>query len=64
MSNFYFGIAGWSYPDWKGIVYPADRSRRFDDLAFIASFFDAVELNNTFYRIPASKVVEGWARRV
>ena len=64
MANFYFGIAGWSYPDWNGIVYPSDRVRKFDDLAFIATFFDAVELNNTFYRIPASKVVEGWAKRV
>jgi uncharacterized protein YecE (DUF72 family) len=64
MANYYFGIAGWSYPDWKGIVYPDERPLRFDDLAFISTFFDAIELNNTFYRIPASKIVEAWARRV
>lgn len=64
MTKYYFGIAGWSYPDWNGIVYPGNRVQRFDDLAFISTFFDAIELNNTFYRIPASKVVEGWARRV
>jgi len=60
----YFGIAGWSYKDWKGSVYPPDAPARFDELGYLASFFDAIELNNTFYRIPESKMVESWARRV
>jgi len=64
MGEYFFGIAGWSYPDWKGIVYPAESSGKFDPLSYIATFFDVVELNNTFYRIPESKIVEGWVRRV
>ncbi|HSP05768.1 MAG TPA: DUF72 domain-containing protein [Acidobacteriota bacterium] len=60
----YFGIAGWSYPDWEGIVYPAHKERRFDPLAYLANYFDTIELNNTFYRIPESKMVESWAKRV
>lgn len=58
-----FGIAGWSYPDWEGIVYP-DRLRKADQLPYLAGFFDTIELNNTFYRIPASNMVENWARKV
>jgi len=64
MSEIFFGIAGWSYQDWKGIVYPPDAPARFDELGYLANFFDVIELNNTFYRIPASKMVESWARRV
>ncbi len=63
MANYY-GIAGWSYPDWKGIVYPPDAPRGFDELSYISNFFDVIELNNTFYRIPESKVVENWVKRV
>ena len=59
-----FGIAGWSYEDWKGIVYPAPRQRGFDELAYLASYFDLIELNNTFYRVPEVKMAESWAKRV
>jgi uncharacterized protein YecE (DUF72 family) len=64
VGDIYFGIAGWSYKDWKGTVYPSDAPAKFDELAYIANFFDAIELNNTFYRIPESKLVESWIRRV
>jgi uncharacterized protein YecE (DUF72 family) len=64
MAGVHFGIAGWSYQDWKGTVYPADASVRFDELSYLVHFFDVIELNNTFYRIPESKMVESWARRI
>jgi uncharacterized protein YecE (DUF72 family) len=59
-----FGIAGWSYADWKGIVYPQSKPRGFDELSYLAIYFDLIELNNTFYRIPESKMVESWTKRV
>jgi uncharacterized protein YecE (DUF72 family) len=64
MAEYYFGIAGWSYQDWKGIVYPPDAPARFDELAYLANYFDVIELNNTFYRIPESKMVDSWVGRV
>lgn len=64
MGDYYFGIAGWSYPDWTGVVYPSKRATKIDELSYLANFFDTIELNNTFYRIPASKIVESWAKRV
>jgi uncharacterized protein YecE (DUF72 family) len=55
-----YGIAGWSYADWKGIVYPPDCS---DALAFCARYVDCIEVNSTFYRIPTAKTVASWAAR-
>lgn len=55
------GVAGWSYPDWGGIVYP--RGAGFDPLSFLAGYFDAIEVNSSFYRIPAARATASWARR-
>ncbi len=63
MSEIHFGTAGWSYPDWKGIVYPAPRERGFDELGYLASYFGAVEINSTFYRPPEAKHAASWVRR-
>jgi len=61
-----FGVAGWSYDDWYGPVYPADRKgkRSFDPLAYLARYVDTIEINSTFYRPPAEKSAASWARRV
>jgi len=54
------GIAGWSYPDWENVVYPPGTR---DRLAFIAPYVDLIEINSTFYRIPAPRTVQSWCRR-
>lgn len=56
----HIGCSGWSYPDWRGLVYPADRppSRW---LSTYATWFDTVELNSTFYRLPEESTVDRWA---
>jgi len=56
----YFGIAGWTYPDWGGVVYP---EKKVDELAYVSSFVDAIELNNTFYRPPSERNSASWLRR-
>jgi len=58
------GVAGWDYDDWRGAVYPDPPPRGFDPLAFLAGFFQAVEVNATFYRPLPAAVARGWARRV
>jgi uncharacterized protein YecE (DUF72 family) len=58
------GPAGWSYRDWAGRVYPAKTSRTFDPLAYLAQFFDTIEINSTFYRIPQPSMASSWASRV
>jgi uncharacterized protein YecE (DUF72 family) len=57
------GPAGWSYTDWEGTVYPPHGSR-FDPLAYLASFFDTIEINSPFYRIPPPTHPKSWIRRV
>ena len=61
------GTSGWNYPSgdgkWNGIFYPAPKPKGFHELAFYAEHFDTVEVNSSFYRVPAIKTTEEWARR-
>ena len=57
------GTSGWAYDDWKGPFYPAGIGRD-AMLAEYARHFDAVELNATFYRLPAAATLERWAASV
>jgi uncharacterized protein YecE (DUF72 family) len=57
------GPAGWSYRDWNGAVYPEPRPAGFDELRFIAERFGCIEINSSFYRPPAPRTAESWARR-
>lgn len=56
-AEIYIGIAGWSYPDWKSIVYT---NPRLDQLEFVSGFVDCIEINSTFYRPPLEKNTESW----
>jgi uncharacterized protein YecE (DUF72 family) len=58
------GPAGWSYKDWWGIVYPAKRPRGFHELSFLARYFDAIEINVTFYRPLSAKTAAAWLEHV
>ncbi|MGH9966881.1 MAG: DUF72 domain-containing protein [Pyrinomonadaceae bacterium] len=58
------GPAGWSYKDWEGVVYPQKPGARFDPLAYLARFFDTIEINSTFYRPPSASTTRSWAKRV
>lgn len=43
------GPAGWSYPDWSGVVYPKPKPRGFHEAEFLAQYFDTIEINTSFY---------------
>ena len=58
------GPAGWAYRDWNGIVYPKPRPRGFDPLAYLARWFDTVEINSTFYRPAAAATARKWLASV
>ena len=57
------GTSGWNYTQWRGSFYPRDMKPA-GMLAYYAARFSTVEVNNTFYRMPTAKVVEGWAAAV
>ncbi|HEY7494608.1 MAG TPA: DUF72 domain-containing protein [Candidatus Tectomicrobia bacterium] len=53
------GTSGYQYDHWKGVFYPGDipKSRWF---AYYARHFESVEINNTFYRLPAAQTFDTW----
>ena len=57
------GTQGWNYPAWVGSFYPTG-TRPADFLRTFARAFDVVEIDSTFYAIPPSSTVRGWAQRV
>jgi uncharacterized protein YecE (DUF72 family) len=58
------GPAGWTYKEWKGIVYPARRPSPFQELSFLAEFFDTVEINTSFYRPVSPRMAASWVEKV
>jgi uncharacterized protein YecE (DUF72 family) len=57
------GTSGWAYKQWKGSFYPADLPAE-EMLRYYAERLPAVEINNSFYRIPKEKVLMDWAAQV
>jgi len=57
------GTSGFSYKEWKGIFYPANLPDK-QMLGFYSGRLGAVEVNNTFYRMPTKEVVAGWGAQV
>jgi hypothetical protein len=60
VTRAYVGASGFSYAEWRGSFYPAD-AKPPEFLAHYAKRLSAVELNNTFYRLPAEEQFRRWA---
>lgn len=58
--NLYVGTSGYSYPKWKGKLYPKGLPAN-QMLRYYGERFRAVEINNTFYRMPTVASLEAWA---
>ena len=63
MTQFYVGTAGWSYLRWDKEFYPRHIKRE-QKLAYYASCFNAVELNNSFYHVPPPEQFLNWEQQV
>jgi uncharacterized protein YecE (DUF72 family) len=57
------GTSGFSYKGWKGNFYP-DKLPAGEMLHYYGRQLPAVEINNTFYRLPKASVLENWAAQV
>ena len=57
------GTSGFSYKEWKGSFYPEDLPAK-EMLQYYASRLPAVEINNTFYRLPQKSMLEKWKEQV
>jgi uncharacterized protein YecE (DUF72 family) len=56
------GAQGWNYDAWVGPFYP-DNTKPVDFLSIYSRAFDSVEVDSTFYAVPPSKTIRGWAQR-
>ena len=57
------GTSGFSYKQWKGDFYPEDLPND-QMLSYYGEQLPAVEINNTFYRMPKASVLQKWAGQV
>jgi uncharacterized protein YecE (DUF72 family) len=62
--TLYCGPSGWSYPHWNGIVYPRLKPRGFHPLEDLSTFFDAVEINTSFYQPIQPELASLWVKKV
>jgi uncharacterized protein YecE (DUF72 family) len=60
--KIYAGTSGYGYKEWKGIFYPEKISPK-EMLRFYSERLNAVEINNTFYRMPTEGILESWAKQ-
>jgi len=56
------GTSGYSYKQWRGRFYP-EKMKDAEMLGFYAARFPTVEINNTFYRMPAADLLRKWAEQ-
>jgi uncharacterized protein YecE (DUF72 family) len=57
------GASGYSFKEWRGTFYP-DKCKPEEMLPYYSQRLPTVEINNTFYRMPKTTVLESWAHTV
>ena len=57
------GTSGYCYKEWRGHFYP-EKMPESEMLRYYAERLPTVEINNTFYRIPAPAMLTRWADEV
>ncbi|MFS8085726.1 MAG: DUF72 domain-containing protein [Acidobacteriota bacterium] len=61
--KLHVGTSGYSYKEWKGNFYPEDLPAT-EMLSYYSRRLPAVEINNTFYRLPQPSMIENWKSQV
>lgn len=61
--KLHVGTSGYSYKEWKGNFYPEDLPAK-EMLSYYSRKLPAVEINNTFYRLPQPSMIENWKEQV
>jgi len=56
------GTSGYQYDHWRGVIYPEHGPTR-DWFSLYAERFDTVEINATFYHLPADSTFDSWRER-
>ena len=58
-AKIHIGTSGWHYKHWMGTFYPEGFNVK-KQFEYYTRFFDTVEINNSFYKLPPRTVFEGW----
>lgn len=61
IGRIHIGTSGWHYPNWVGPFYPSGMATE-EFLPFYARHLNTVEINNTFYHLPALHTLREWER--
>ena len=59
MNQVRIGTSGWHYNHWRGLFYDAGTTAA-GMLSFYVRYFDTVEINNSFYRLPTEEAFKVW----
>jgi uncharacterized protein YecE (DUF72 family) len=62
MAKIHIGTSGWHYPHWRGRFYPGELPVK-KWLDYYVERFGALEINNSFYRLPSREVMTEWYAR-
>jgi uncharacterized protein YecE (DUF72 family) len=66
--ELFVGTSGYSYPDWKGIVYPPSLKREVGgttpELTYMSRYFNTCEINATYYRQFEPEIAKRWSDAV
>lgn len=60
MHSVRIGTSGWLYPPWRGVFYPRGL-RQADELKFLSTRLDSVEINGSFYSLQRPSRYQAWA---
>ncbi|HZR33100.1 MAG TPA: DUF72 domain-containing protein [Terriglobales bacterium] len=59
MANVHIGTSGWHYKHWRGPFYP-EKLPPSEMLSWYVRYFDTVEINNSFYKLPNQSTFANW----
>jgi len=59
MADWFLGTMGFSYQEWASVFYPETLAQR-NYLGYYSRFFNAVEIDSTFYGTPRLETVKRW----
>ncbi len=59
-SDVRIGVSGWTYKPWRGAFYPEGLAHK-KELGWLATQFDTVEINGTFYSMQTPDSFARWA---
>lgn len=63
MRDIFIGTSGYGYEDWNINFYPAELDKK-DNLKYYSRFFNTVEINFTYYKLPYPQIFKGMAEKV